>query len=123
MAEGVLGIASSFVSAGSRAVVASLWQVDDRTTAELMRHFYSELAAGKSAAAALRGARSSLRKDHPEPFFWAGFVVIGDGNLTVALRPRPLWHRPALLVVGLILVSTWPLAIWRRRKDRVRIAA
>jgi hypothetical protein len=47
LAEGVLGIASSFVSAGSRAVVASLWQVDDRTTAELMHAFLSGARGGE----------------------------------------------------------------------------
>lgn len=121
MAEGVLGIASSFVSAGSRAVVASLWQVDDRTTAELMEHFYRGLAAGETAALALHRARLEIRKEKPAPFFWAGFVVIGDGDLTVHLarhRPWSTWGRAA----GLMLVTTGSLVIWLRRKRRVRMA-
>lgn len=120
MAEGVLGIASSFVSAGSRAVVASLWQVDDRTTAQLMEYFYRELASGRSAAAALRRAQLAVRKDKPAPFFWAGFVVIGDGDLTVALERHNPWPARGL-AAALILVVTLSLAVWRGRKPRVRI--
>ena len=121
LAEGVLGIASSFVSAGSRAVVGSLWEVDDRTTAELMRRFYRELASGKTTAAALQSARLAMRRDRPAPFFWAGFVVIGDGDLTVSLHPRPHPALAGLAFAGLILALAWPLVIWRRRRARVRI--
>jgi tetratricopeptide (TPR) repeat protein len=121
MAEGVLGIASSFVSAGSRAVVASLWQVDDRTTAELMEHFYRELASGMTAATALQRARLAIRKEKPAPFFWAGFVVIGDGDLTVALQRHNPWPARGL-VAALIVVIPLSLAVWRRRNGRVRMA-
>lgn len=122
MAEGVLGIASSFVSAGSRAVVGSLWEVDDRTTAELMERFYRELANGKTTAAALQSARLAMRREHPAPFFWAGFVVIGDGDLTVSLHPRPQRLLPGIALAGLILGPAWALVVWRRRRARVRIA-
>jgi CHAT domain-containing protein len=121
LAEGVLGIASSFVSAGSRAVVGSLWEVDDRTTAELMRRFYRELASGKTTAAALQSARLAVRREHPAPFFWAGFVVIGDGDLKVSLHSRPDPAPAGLAFAGLILAIAWPLVIWRRRRARVRI--
>jgi tetratricopeptide (TPR) repeat protein len=123
VAEGVLGIASSFVSAGSRAVVGSLWEVDDRTTAELMQRFYAELARGRTAAAALKNARLAIRARHPDPFFWAGFVVIGDGDLTVPLQPRPSRAGAALAIGSLILAVAVLSVIWRRRRARVRIAA
>jgi tetratricopeptide (TPR) repeat protein len=123
VAEGVLGIASSFVSAGSRAVVGSLWEVDDRSTAELMQHFYHELARGKTTAAALQSARLFMRRRHPEPFFWAGFVVIGDGDVTVPLAARPSRASIGLALLVLILAVAWLSLIWRRRRRRVRIAA
>jgi tetratricopeptide (TPR) repeat protein len=122
MAEGVLGIASSFVSAGSRAVVASLWQVDDRTTAKLMEYFYRELASGRTVAAALHRAQLGVRREKPAPFFWAGFVVIGDGNLTIPLQVHRPWLTPSLTAAGLMIVFTWSLAVWLRRKRRVRMA-
>jgi CHAT domain-containing protein len=122
-ADGVLGIASSFESAGSRAVVGSLWEVDDRTTVELMQCFYRELSRGKTTAAALKSARLEIRQRHPDPFFWAGFVVIGDGDLTVPIQARPSRALAALGLAGVILASAGFCVFWRRRRARVRIAA
>lgn len=121
-AEGVLGIASSFVSAGSRTVVASLWEVDDRTTAGLMKRFYRELESGKTVAAALRAAQLAWREKRPDPFLWAGFVVIGDGDVTVALRRAGPDLRPwSAALGGLTLMVSALWVVWHRRARRGRI--
>ncbi len=86
--EGVLGLSSAFVSAGARSVVATLWAVDDRVTAELMEDFYAHLASGESVSSALWAAQLRTRARHPHPFYWAGFVATGDGDLTIPLSPR-----------------------------------
>ena len=80
--EGVLGLCGAFLSAGIPAVVATLWPVDDRTTAELMTVFYEELARGETVARSLRRAQMAIRQGHEtgNPFFWAGFVLVGDGE-------------------------------------------
>jgi tetratricopeptide (TPR) repeat protein len=60
--EGVQSLARAFMYAGARAVVASLWQVDDRETELTMQAFYrSFLLEGRSPAAALQAARLALR--------------------------------------------------------------
>lgn len=78
-----MSLARTFLTAGARSVVASLWDVEDRSTATLMAHFYRQLAQGKSVGASLRAAQlemlSTFGKDY-EPFYWAGFTVIGDGE-------------------------------------------
>ncbi len=84
--EGVAGLARAFFEAGAGTVVATLWSVDDRATRELMVRFYRELAIeGKSTAAALAAAQTALSKGEAgkrrrHPFYWAGFVLIGDGR-------------------------------------------
>lgn len=100
--EGVQGLTSAFLSAGVPAVVASLWPVDDRATATLMRSFYDELAAGRSAASALMAARETLRRDAAtrRPFYWAGFVLVGDGSIRLQLERRSVF--PRRLLAGLI---------------------
>ena len=80
--EGVVGLTRSFLHAGSRRVVASLWPVDDAATAELMRRFYEGMLGERrlSPAAALREAQLAVssRKRWRAPFYWAGFQVQGE---------------------------------------------
>jgi CHAT domain-containing protein/tetratricopeptide (TPR) repeat protein len=79
--EGIMGLTRGFLYAGVPRVVASLWQVQDRTTAELMTRFYSALWRDHlPPAAALREAQRSLRRipRYSDPYSWAGFVLQGD---------------------------------------------
>ena len=63
--------------AGAPRVVASLWKVADRATAELMRRFYSAvLLEGTSPAAALRKAELELKRQRP--YAWAAFTFHGE---------------------------------------------
>jgi CHAT domain-containing protein len=78
--EGVFAMPWGFHYAGCPSVVASLWRVDDESTAEMMSGFYARLATDetKSKLEAFTEARKALRKRFPEPYFWAPFVLIGD---------------------------------------------
>ena len=79
--EGLVGLTRGFMYAGARRVVASLWQVDDESTAELMKRFYRALLKeGRRPPDALRQAQLELSR-HPRfsaPFYWAGFALQGD---------------------------------------------
>jgi CHAT domain-containing protein len=82
--EGVLGLQRAFHQAGCRAVVASLWRVDDAATRALMARFYTNLWERKQPALeALRNAQLSILDD-PEygdqgsPHLWAAWVLSGD---------------------------------------------
>ncbi len=100
--EGVLGMTGAFLGAGVPAVVATLWPVDDAATTRLMARFYAELSRGATVAAALRRAQQELRDDPAtaHPFYWAGFVLAGDGSVTAPLaRRRATWPWGAALVV------------------------
>ncbi len=79
--EGVMGLTRGFQYAGVPRVVASLWPVQDRATAELMTRFYRAMWRDHlPPAAALREAQRSLRRDprYRDPYSWAGFVFQGD---------------------------------------------
>jgi tetratricopeptide (TPR) repeat protein len=113
--EGVLGLSSAFLSAGVPVVLATLWPVDDGATALFMERFYEELAGGASVAAALSDTRRMIRS-RPEmahPFFWAGFVLSGDGGICIPLerKPRLLW----LVVPGVALLAAGIGLVRRRR--------
>ncbi|WDD36186.1 CHAT domain-containing protein (plasmid) [Nostoc sp. UHCC 0926] len=74
-----LGIAGIAAQAGARSTVATLWRVDDKSTALLIKEFYKELKDGKTKAEALRLAQLSLlsNPDYSHPYYWAGFLLVG----------------------------------------------
>jgi len=79
--EGLIGLTRGFMYAGAERVVASLWQVDDLATAELMKRFYSSmLKDGIRPQAALRAAQLEMmeQKRWSAPYFWAAFVMQGE---------------------------------------------
>ena len=78
--EYVASLAEAFWIAGSRSVVASLWQVDDESTSLLMTRFYRELKDGKPKGEALRNAQMEVKSDsrYAHPYFWSGFLLFGD---------------------------------------------
>jgi len=67
-----------FMYAGAPSVIASLWRVDDESTAELFADFYARLAKGTPKLQAFTEARKALKKKYPNPYHWAAFVYIGD---------------------------------------------
>jgi CHAT domain-containing protein len=79
--EGLVGLTQGFLSAGANGVVASLWQVPDRATAELMARLYEHLLGdGDRPAEALRKAQLSMAAERrwSHPYYWSGFVLLGD---------------------------------------------
>ena len=79
-AEGVVGIARSFLAAGARAVITSLWEISDEATLVFMKHFYEQLMAGQSASKSLNQTMKWMQKtgDFSAVKYWAPFVLIGD---------------------------------------------
>lgn len=80
--EGLVGLTHSFFYAGAARVMVSLWDVNDQATSELMTRFYKELlrADNVSPATALRSAQTALWKEKgwQAPYYWAGFVLLGN---------------------------------------------
>jgi CHAT domain-containing protein len=79
--EGLVGLTRGFMYAGAKRVVASLWQVDDQATAQLMQYFYrGMLKENLRPAAALRAAQIEMSKSSrwSAPYYWAGFVTQGE---------------------------------------------
>jgi CHAT domain-containing protein len=76
----IAGLAYIFERAGAEAVIASLWNAEDKTTREIMVEFYRQLQQGKSKSEALRQAKLSYIKNFDHPFIWSHLVLIGDGE-------------------------------------------
>jgi CHAT domain-containing protein len=79
--EGLVGLTRGFMYAGARRVVVSLWNVNDKATAELMQRFYRGILKGnQTPAAALRTAQTEMwrQKQWHSPYYWAAFVQQGE---------------------------------------------
>jgi CHAT domain-containing protein len=73
----LLGLARGFLYAGTPSLVVSLWTVNDRSTAQLMRRFYEGLRDGLSKSRALRNAILETKDAFPHPYYWAPFILLG----------------------------------------------
>ncbi len=75
-----LGLAGAAIRSGARSTAATLWQVNDESTAIFMTEFYRQLAAKSSKAEALRNAQLTLlrNREYQNPYFWAPFVLVGN---------------------------------------------
>ncbi|MEO0472189.1 MAG: CHAT domain-containing tetratricopeptide repeat protein [Bacteroidota bacterium] len=82
--EGVMSLARAFRYSGSRNVLTTLWQTDDQSVARLTSSVFQQLVDGKPLESALQLARQKhlLEADqfHAHPYFWAGYVLIGEGG-------------------------------------------
>jgi CHAT domain-containing protein/Flp pilus assembly protein TadD len=79
--EGLVGLTRGFMYAGAPRVLASLWNVDDRATAELMKQLYTAvLKEGQPPSAALRAAQVEMWKNRrwQSAYYWAAFVMQGE---------------------------------------------
>ena len=78
-AEGVFGLQRAFKKAGVGTIIMSLWNVDDKVTSEFMIAFYEQLtdkANNWNKRKAFEQTKEIIRKKHPDPYYWAAFVML-----------------------------------------------
>ncbi|MGH9790995.1 MAG: CHAT domain-containing protein, partial [Candidatus Acidiferrales bacterium] len=73
----LLGLVRGLFSAGAQSLLLTLWDVNDKSTAEFMRLFYGRLRDSGDKAGAVRDAMLELRSKYPHPYYWAPFLLIG----------------------------------------------
>jgi len=73
----LLGLQRGLFCAGATSLLLSLWDVHDRSTAELMQIFYKSYIETNDMAASLQSAMQQLRQESTHPYFWAPFVLVG----------------------------------------------
>ena len=108
LGEGWFGLPRSFLAAGARSVVSTLWDVDDTGARIFVTAFYAALRAGSPRDEALQRARQVCRDEGLPPRDWAAFVLSGVGADRVeslATAPiSPNFRPPGLLLLVLSLV-------------------
>lgn len=80
-----IGLVRGFLHAGAASVVATQWEVEDRTTVRTMANFYEHLAAGEAVGACLTEALRATRRATDNPLLWAPFFLVGDPGYRLSL--------------------------------------
>ena len=80
--EGVMSLARAFLYAGCPSIVMTLWEVEDKSSSNLISAFYQELYRGSSKSEALRKAKQEHIRNADQlrahPYFWSAYIVIGN---------------------------------------------
>ncbi|WP_111685545.1 CHAT domain-containing protein [Winogradskyella tangerina] len=105
--EGVMSLSRGFFNAGSKSVMPTLWEVNDRTTLNLVESFYSNLKNGQDKSLALHNAKLNYLESNSlsdaSPYYWASFVLIGDSGEINLVEKTPLYIWGILIIFCVLI--------------------
>lgn len=103
--EGVVSLAHAFTYAGCPTVLMTLWEVDEKTTAAILKKFYANLMKGEKKSVALRKAKLAYLQSAPlemrSPYYWAGLVLIGSDKPIFSLP----WYGNIMFLIPILLLG------------------
>ena len=106
--EGVMSLSRGFFYGGANTVIATLWSVNDKSTAFITQQFYQNIKNGDTKANALRKAKLTYLNKHQfseaAPYYWAGFILTGDYNSSLFTSPGEQFLGLLLIVTALFLL-------------------
>ena len=112
--EGVMSLARGFVYAGCPSIVMTLWTVEDKSGVELMSSFYKYLLKGKTKSESLQLSKidfiNSADPLKSHPYFWSGYIVIGNND--ALFKP----YIKYLIVFGILFVAVFGIFVFRKRR-------
>ncbi|WP_160112256.1 CHAT domain-containing protein [Aquimarina sp. AU58] len=115
--EGVMSLARGFFYAGTNTVISSLWNANDKSTAQIMESFYSNLDKGQTKSKALHNAKikyiNSTSLSDASPHYWATFVLIGDSE-TRLFPFNNLFYGVILFLSSVLIISVLLFFIKKR---------
>ncbi|PHS06580.1 MAG: hypothetical protein COA88_10265 [Kordia sp.] len=115
--EGVMSLARGFFFSGTNSVVSTLWNINDKTTQEIMYSFYTKIKDGQTKSKALHESKLAYLSSHQgsmgSPFYWSSFVLIGDAGI-VPMDDK--LNLPILLLLFVIVLMILGVAFKKRHK-------
>lgn len=107
LGEGIMSLARAFFYGGSASVIASQWQVNERSSGEIFKAFYENIKAGESKSQALHHAKLAYLASHQlgqlSPYYWASFTLTGDAG-HLALKGNSYWLKILSIGLGILLL-------------------
>jgi len=108
--EGIMSLARGFFYSGASSVISTLWNIDDKSSSELISDFYSNLKDGQTKSKALHNAKINYLNTHnfteASPHFWASYVLLG-ANDTIPSSSFPWWIiiTSAIAIAGIFFLK------------------
>lgn len=106
--EGMISLAHAFNYAGSESMLTSLWKIDEKSSAEIIRYFYKNIKQGMYKDEALQQAKLTYLSEAQgrtlAPQYWAGLVLIGDTSPIAIDQASTLWiwMLGGIIIVGIV---------------------
>ena len=107
--EGVFSITRGFLNAGVKSVLSTLWDINEKSSFEVVSGFYENLEAGQRKSEALRGAKLAYLLSHENtseasPYYWSGITITGDDT---PLKPDSFFSTFLIgfIVLGLLVMG------------------
>ena len=120
--EGIVGLSRGFFQAGCKSLLATLWSVSDKTSLQIMDRFYvgmeQKMPKSKSLSLSKREYLESSKGMLAHPFFWAGFIAIGDDS-PIDIQPSRNWQ--SIAVISTILILLLLFLAWRYKRKKPEI--
>lgn len=108
--EGIISLSRGFFNTGSKSVLASLWNVNEKAGNEIISSFYNELENGSSKSKALQSAKIKYLKEHQFsevlPYYWASFTLTGS-TTPIDITESWLHGKQLLLLISLFLILSF----------------
>lgn len=105
MGEGVINLSRSFFYNGTKSVMASLWNVNEKSGNKIVTGFFDNIKKGNTKSKALQKAKHKYLKTHQNseisPYYWASFVLTGNNS---AIQISDVSYKPIIIVGGIIIV-------------------
>src|SRR5690554_802007 len=113
--EVIIGMTKAFFEAGSKSVVVSLWEVNDKFTSKLMTLLYQKLSEGYDKDEAMRLAKIDFIKNYsPNPYFWSAFILSGNTE-SIELKSKP---EISIFLAGLSVILLAAVIFFVRRRTK-----
>ena len=108
--EGVMSLARSFAMAGVPSTIMSLWKIPDNSSSLIMTHYYKHLTAGLGKSSALLKAKEDyltgcVDPKLKHPYYWAGFVLIGDNEPIFKVPTSRNWALFSFLLLMIVTIG------------------
>ncbi|HSD63889.1 MAG TPA: CHAT domain-containing protein [Ignavibacteriaceae bacterium] len=117
--EGILGLTKAFFEAGTKSIVVSLWDVNDKYTSRFMTLFYKNLSMGYDKSKALQQAKIEFIKDYsPNPYYWGAFVLAGNIS-PVQIRNNRNMSLSLITFLTIISAAVVVVLIFKRKRIKV----